>query len=51
MLKSLVFICTSGPNAMIFGIDHLYEMYIKMCKGQTPGVTFQLFFKSFQTYI
>jgi len=39
MLKSLVFVCTSRTNAMIFIIDHLYEM-IKIYKGQAPGVTF-----------
>jgi len=48
--KSLVFICTSGPNVMIFGMDHLYEMLIKICKGQAPGVAFHPFFKSFQKY-
>jgi len=42
MLKSLVFVCTSRPNAMIFIGDHHYEMLTKICKGQAPGVTFIL---------
>jgi len=25
---------------MIFGVDHLHEMLIKVCRGHAPGVTF-----------
>jgi len=32
--------CTHGPNAIIFGVDHLHDMYIKICKGQAPEFTF-----------
>jgi len=40
MLKSIVFVGTSRPNAIIFIVDHIDEMWIKICKGQAPGVAF-----------
>jgi len=49
MHKNIVFI--SGPYAIIFGIDDLYEMYIKTFNGQAPWViVLQHFLKSFQKY-